>query len=340
MTLLPSLFENLINPSTPALRHKAALTFGSLAAHCVHSPIQALAEQTTQASSIIAPLIERAFKAGGAEASWGATVLASVIAIVGWRIFSAKRLLKCIMTSMDAGLNAKKELGLKLISRAVWAMLVWAWEDGHSIGLEGFGVDEDACVMMRQAKPGPDRRAATIAQPALLNHPVGVASVAACVGDGSDQQSVQVGIQLVDKMLQHQIPHHVDLFFRLLSTFESGKQQADEPPFTWDYHKLMCSTILRGGALYSSEADTKNHTTVARVILANNCIKPTDIRPLDAEEVRTHWDALMDCWDTVLREGTQTSSLSMGVSIYSCSAATHSDHLFRRKPSKTYGSAS
>jgi hypothetical protein len=213
---------------------------------------------------------------------------------------------------MNTCLNNKKEYGLKLASRAVWAMFVWAWEDGHSLGVEGFGIDEEPGVMMRQAKIGSKGR---ISSPALLNHPVGVACVGACIGDGSDQQSVEVGIQVMGDMLQHHIPKNIDLFFRLLSVKSIEEvAAAEDPAYVWDYRKLMCTTILNGGVLCNSETEAKSLTTVVRAILANHCIQPQDVRSLDAQEIRWHWDVLVDCWECVLREGIQAHSSSMGVS--------------------------
>jgi len=197
------------------------------------------------------------------------------------------------------GWNAKKEPGIKLISCVLWSMLVYAWEDGHRLGIDGYSIDDEHGTVMRQAKVGRGGKITGVAQAALLNHPVGVACVGACIGDGSDQESVSVGIQILHCMFTEKIQFEINIFFRLLAAFDtiSPEAPANKGPehFVWDYKKLACRTILNGSTLYSMEADRKNYHAAARNILANECIQVVDIRPLDAEEIRTHWPLLMQC---------------------------------------------
>jgi hypothetical protein len=219
---------------------------------------------------------------------------------------------------MNSGLNSKKEPGIKLISRALWSMLVYAWEDGHRLAIEGYGIDDEHGTMIRQAKVGRNGRITSVAQAALLNHPVGVACVSACVGDGSDQESVSVAIQILHCMLTEKVQFEISIFFRLLAAFDTLSPESAEitrsVPFVWDYKKLACSSILNGSALYSVEADRKKYLATARSILANESVQVADIRPLDAEEIRTHWLLLMQCWRQVLKEGIETKDLPTGVS--------------------------
>lgn len=317
-SIFPFLLAILAAPSSIALKFKAALAFGSIAQLCVENDLPLLRKAVLQSNSALAQILEASFIAGGSEASWGVTVLGSVIIICGYRVLAHKKWLKTILSCMNTGLNAKKEPGVKLISRALWSMLVYAWEDGHRLGIEGYGVDDEYGTVMRQAKVGRDGKIASVAQAALLNHPVGVACVGACIGDGSDQASVGVGIQILYCMLTEKIQFEINIFFRLLGAFDTVSPESaantGSEPFVWDYKKLACSSIINGSALYSMEADRKNYHATARNILANECVQVVDIRPLDAVEIRTHWPLLMQCWRQVLKEGIETKDLPTGVS--------------------------
>ena len=317
-SIFPFLLAVLATPSTAALKFKAALAFGSVAQLCVECDLPLLRKAVLQSSPALAQVLEAAFTEGGSEASWGVTVLGSVIAICGYRILGHKRWLKTILSCMNTGLNAKKEPGIKLISRALWSMLVYAWEDGHRLGIEGYGIDDDHGTVMRQAKVGRGGKITSVAQAALLNHPVGVACVGACIGDGSDQESVSVGIQILHCMLTEKVQFEINIFFRLLAAFDTISPESAainrSERFVWNYKKLACSSILNGSALYSMEADRKNYHAAARNILANECVQAVDIRPLDAEEIRTHWPLLIQCWRQVLKEGVETKELPTGVS--------------------------
>jgi len=318
-SIFPFLLAILAAPSTAALKFKAALAFGSIAHLCVENDLPLVRKAVLISNSALSQVLEAAFMEGGSEASWGVTVLGSVIAIGGYRILAHRRWLKTILTCMNTGLNAKKEPGIKLISRVLWSMLVYAWEDGHRLGINGYGIDDEHGTVMRQAKVGRGGKITSVAQAALLNHPVGVACVGACIGDGSDQESVSVGIQILHCMLTDKIQFEIKIFFRLLAAFDTVSPEAPanngSAHFVWDYKKLACPSILNGSALYTMEADRKNYHAAARNILANECIQVVDIRPLDAEEIRTHWPLLMQCWRQVLKGGIETKDLPTGVRI-------------------------
>lgn len=326
--IYPTLLAHLVSSPTQGLRYKAALAFGSMAQLCVEDEIPLLRKAVLQSNTQLASILEAAFATGGSEASWGITVLGSVIAISGYRILVHKRWMKTILSCMNAGLNNKREPGIKLVSRALWSMLVYAWEDGHRLGMEGYGINDENGLIMRQAKYAKDGsgKIASVAQAPLLNHPVGVACVGACVGDGSDQQSVSVGIRILYCMLTERVQYESNIFFRLLATFDapsanSQSQSQGSEHASWDYKKLACSAILNGGALSMSEIDPKSYTTTARAILSNDCVQVVDIRPLDAEEVRSHWDLLMKCWRLVLKNGVETKELPTGVREFIFSSA-------------------
>lgn len=317
--IYPPLLAHLVSSPTQGLRYKAALAFGSIAQLCVEDDLPLLRKAVLQSNSQLSSTLEAAFAAGGSEASWGITILGSVIAIGGYRILAHKRWMKTILGCMNTGLNNKREPGIKLISRALWSMLVYAWEDGHRLGMEGYGIDDENGLIMRQAKYAKDGsgKITSVAQAPLLNHPVGVACVGACVGDGSDQESVSVGIQILRTMLSERVQYEINIFFQLLATFDApsveSQSQGSERP-SWDYKKLACSAILNGSALSASIMEPKSYTITARSILSADCVQVVDIRPLDAEEIRSHWDLLIKCWRLVLKNGIETKDLPTGVS--------------------------
>lgn len=295
--IYPALLAQLTSTATPTLRFKAALAFGSIAQLCVEDDLPLLRKAVLQSHVTLGPVLEACFDAGGSEASWGITVLGCVIAVSGYRTLISRGWMKHILYCLNKGLNNKLEMGVKLISRALWSMLVFAWEDGHKQGLEGFGIDDDTGTIMRQAKFNKDGsgRIAQVAQTPLLNHPTGVACIGAAIGDGSDQQAVSIGIQLLRSMLKDKIQYEIEIFFRLLAAFDmlpehstqgatAAGTQNDEP-FKWDYKKLACASILNGSALYSTAADSKNYAATARNILSHETIQVVDIRPLTGEEV-------------------------------------------------------
>jgi hypothetical protein len=339
-SIFQALLPHLQSSASVVLRWKAASSFGAIGQLCLDHDILDLAPAVIDAHTELGGVVGDAFRRGGAEGSWGITVLASVIACTSYQLLEHKKWMKTALYCLNAGLNNKREQGVKLASRVLWSMLVYGWADGHRLGLLDFGVDEDHGTIVRQAKFTDDGAIVKSCQAALMNHPVGTVCVGAYVGDGTDQQGVSVGLQIVRVMLEESIAPGIEMLFRLLARFDvtpsgddddgsavnsfSGFDALQETgkPFVWDPRRIVCPSLLDGSLLYSppsngqaeTDADAKKYQAVAKKTLSEDCIQVIDIRPLDAEEIRAHWDHMMRCWKLVLVRGLAVNDLDSGVS--------------------------
>ena len=319
--IFTSLLPHLISPASSSLRLKAAFALGALGNYAVSHRIEELVMPVIKASTALAPVLETAFQKGGSEGAWGITVLASVVALTGHRFHLSRKWMKTFMLCSQTGLNMKKDVGMKLASRVLWCSLLWAWEDGHSQGIEGFQANDDSGLMIRQARRTPQRDIGTIVQAPLLQRPIGVSLVATFIGDGSDQEAVAAGIAVLHEMILNHSPLNVDLLFRLLALFATtGDERIDlkdgEVDVPWKSSKLLCSSILNGTLITST--DMNSFVQSAKSLLLDDvggCIRLEDVRPLDAEEVITHWDMLMRCWDAMFKQGLTLSNSSVQVCV-------------------------
>ncbi len=319
--LFVSLLPHLISPASPSLRLKAAFALGALGNYAVSHRIEELVMPVIKASTALAPVLEIAFQKGGSEGAWGITVLASVVALTGHRFHLSRKWMKTFMLCSQTGLNMKKDVGMKLASRVLWCSLLWAWDDGHSRGIEGFQANDDSGLMVRQARRTQQGGISTVAQAPLLQRPIGISLVATFIGDGSDQEAVTTGIAVLHEMILNHSPLNVDLLFRLLALFvTTGDERIDlkdgELDVPWKSSKLLCTSILNGTLI--ANTDVNSFVQVAKSLLLDDigsCIRLADVRPLDADEVTMHWDVLMRCWDAMFKQGLTLSNSSVQVCI-------------------------
>lgn len=347
MTDLYLALAPLLSPSTTVvLRYKAALAFGAIAKLCMEDEITSLVTAVIDSHTLLTRWLGDAFQKGGSEASLGITVFASVLACCGHATLESKKWMKASLFCLQKGLNNKNDPGIKVACRMLWGIFVYAWADGHKLGLPDFAPDDEYGIIVRQAKfqdvDGDDEPVMTqVCQGALMYHPVGTASVGAFVGDGSDQSGVSIGVQVTLTMLEDGIQYGIELLFRLLakfdlvpgpdgemddtsiSVYDSQQLEAGDDPaktFEWNPKRIVPIPLVNGSLLYSpstagaSELEMRKYAANAKSTLTNDCIRIVDVRPLDAEEIRTHWAYFMKCWRIVVKNGLNISDLDVGVS--------------------------
>ncbi|KAF8335855.1 uncharacterized protein EI90DRAFT_267264 [Cantharellus anzutake] len=315
--LFNSLLSYLVSPCSTSLRLKAAIALGALGHYSLLHRIEGLVVPVMRASAALSPVLTTAFQKGGLEGAWAVTVLAAIVALTGYQFHLSRKWMKTFMHCSQTGLNAKKDVGMKFASRALWCFLLWAWEDGHAQGIEGFQANDDTGLMIRQAKRTQEGNIAPVVQAPLLQRPMGASLVAAFIGDGSDQEAVATGISVLHEMFVNHSPLNIELLFRLLAFFvKTGDERIDlkigESDVPWKYSKLVCTPILNGSLI--ANADMNSFIQSAKDMLsddANGSIRLADVRPLDGEEVTTHWDKLMRCWDTMFKQGLALSDSSI-----------------------------
>ncbi|KII86624.1 hypothetical protein PLICRDRAFT_177378 [Plicaturopsis crispa FD-325 SS-3] len=215
-------------------------------------------------------------------------LLASLVVLAGPHLFTTAALLKLVFPALSHAC-VHKQRAVRRACVGVWLCIAWAYGRLCMAGENANNIREKAFLVVKQEVSGG----------------IGVALVAIILGVGGDD-CVEKALVVVGDMVRHAQDdiHRAGLALLCRLVTLASPQSPRSQGVKWDLNRIIPRALLDGRVLNGVKIDEQYVSTA-------------DVRALDDDEIKGHWEALVDmlalCGNRHLTERAQLSGALLRV---------------------------